>query len=97
MQEEKKYTQDFWEKFLTELDNNYTFPAVYEYKFIVPSHTTARQELMALFAEPLEDVQTRASSSGKYTSISISKIQNSAEEIIAQYIKTQHIPGLLSL
>ena len=41
--------QEFWMKFKTELENNFTFPTEYTYKFILPTDTTKLKQLTTIF------------------------------------------------
>lgn len=82
------------EKFRELLDEEYTWPAMYTFKFIVPADK--EDEVRSLFPEQAE-VITKPSSKGKYTSLTSQCSMNNADEIIDIYEKAAEIEGIISL
>lgn len=83
---------DLYEKLKT-LD---TWPHVYMFKFIVPSDNNRIARVQGLFDESAE-IQTKESSAGKYTSITIRQVMLSPEMVIAIYREAAQIEGVMSL
>ncbi|MCX8470518.1 MAG: DUF493 family protein [Chitinophagaceae bacterium] len=89
--------QEFWMKFKTELENNFTFPTEYTYKFILPADTTKLKQLTTIFDGMKVIFSYRESSTGKYTSITIAAYHADADEIIECYKQAVLIEGIKSL
>lgn len=82
-----------FESFREKLENEYEWPSLYTFKFIVPR----QQEEAVVELFPKIEVSTKESSGGKYVSITARLMANSSESIIAVYEKAQHIQGLIAL
>ena len=81
------------ERFKNQLEEHYSFPAVYPFKFIVP--TTSVEELRSIL--PDVDLIENPSRSGKYTSISFKMKMLSSDEIIHIYLSVKKIKDIISL
>ena len=75
------------------LDETYTWPAPYLFKFIVP--TTSLKSLEDLIARHL--MTQKPSKNGKYTSVSITVKCESSQEVLDFYKNVSVIPGIISL
>ena len=84
-----KETQSFKEK----LDIQYTFPALYKFKFIVPKK--GLDEVMLIF--PKTEHLLKQSKNGKYVSITINVMTSSSDQIIETYEKANKIKGIIAL
>ncbi|MEO9966027.1 MAG: DUF493 family protein [Reichenbachiella sp.] len=84
-----KSTESFKEK----LDNNYSFPALYLFKFIVKPEQV--EQIESLF--PKHEVLLKPSSGGKYVSTTIKIMASSSQEIIGLYKEAAKIEGIISL
>ena len=84
-----KETDSFKEK----LDIQYTFPALYKFRFIVPKESAAA--VMDIF--PKSDHQSKESKNGKYVSINIPVMAASSEQIIETYKTANKIKGIIAL
>ena len=82
-----------FDSFKEKLENEYEWPSLYMFKFIVPREQEG--EVVDLF--PKIEVSTKESSGGKYVSVTARFMANSSESIIDVYEKAQHIPGLIAL
>lgn len=82
-----------FESFREKLENEYEWPSLYTFKFIVPR----QQEEAVVELFPKIEVSTKESSGGKYVSITARLMANSSDSIIAVYEKAQHIQGLIAL
>lgn len=79
--------------FREKLDKHYAWPAVYLFKFIVP--TGKEEDVKKLF--PLHDSREKLSKNGKYTSISVQMMMPSSDAVIDVYIRAAEIEGLIAL
>ncbi|MGJ3493791.1 hypothetical protein PsalN5692_00719 [Piscirickettsia salmonis] len=75
------------------LEENYTWPAEYPFKFIVPKDQL--DLVLALFPEQM--VKQTSSKKGNYISISCKKWVQSSEAVLALYEQAAQIQGLISL
>lgn len=82
-----------FESFRERLENEYEWPSLYTFKFIVPKDQ--EDAVMELF--PKVEVSTKESSGGKYISLTARLMANSSDTIISVYEKAQHIEGLIAL
>ena len=79
--------------FRSKLDEHYAWPALYIYKFIVP---TGQEELVKKLI-PFHPVTEKLSRNGKYTSITINVMMQSSEAVIDVYRKASEIEGIVAL
>ncbi|RFN58433.1 DUF493 family protein [Marixanthomonas ophiurae] len=96
MKDEKK-TEDFYNRLREQLEADTTWPAAYLYKFIVPSNLEKIAEIEAIFNETGAKINTRDSSKGKYTSISIKVTMDSPDAVIEKYLQVSEVEGVISL
>lgn len=81
------------DSFKEKLEIEYSFPALYTFKFIVPK--TSLDKVAALFEK--HDYQTRQSSKGSYVSVTAQMMVESSDKIIEVYKKASTIEGIFSL
>jgi putative lipoic acid-binding regulatory protein len=86
--------QEDKEKFKELLNNEYSWPTSYTFKFIVKS--VNQQEVVKLFDDKVE-ITIKPSSGDKYVSVTIDAQMQSAEEITTIYDSAAAIPGIISL
>ena len=72
------------------------FPNVYYFKFILPNKESLITSVKNLFLKE-SDVEMKASSSGKFISVSHKQVMLSADEIIDIYKQASEIEGIISL
>ena len=89
MPEDKHLTDSFRKQ----LDQEYTWPAEYLFKFIVPKEQ--EKELLRLFIN--KPVSTRHSKNRNYVSVTSKAFIHSSEEVIAMYQAAYVIKGIISL
>jgi putative lipoic acid-binding regulatory protein len=82
-----------WVKLKVLLDETYEWPAAYSYKFIVAAEKV--DEIKKLFQD--YEFTQRASSKGKYVSVTLTKTMNSSDEVIEGYQKVGSVKGVISL
>lgn len=90
-------TEEFYKRLRTQLEQDTTWPAPYMYKFIVPAELEKLAEIEAVFDGSNAVIQTRDSSKGTYTSISIKVTMSSADAVIQKYLEVSKVEGVISL
>jgi putative lipoic acid-binding regulatory protein len=92
-----KKTSEFYERLKEQLKNDTVWPAPYLFKFIVPSKLEKIAEIEAAFDGSDAKINTRDSSKGTYTSISVKVTMESADSVIAKYVEVSSVEGVISL
>lgn len=90
-------TKAFFERLKIQLEESTAWPAVYLFKFIVP---TDRDKIIAVenaFDRMGAVMKTTKSKNENYTSISVNVQMESAQHIIDKYIEVGAIEGIISL
>ena len=72
------------------------FPNVYFFKFIVPNEEGLITRVKKLFDKGSE-VELKASSTGKFVSVSRKQVMLSADDIIEVYKQASEIEGIIAL
>ena len=67
------------------------------FKFIVPGQLEKIAEIEAAFDGTDAKINTRDSSKGAYTSISVKVTMESADSVIAKYLEVSSVEGVISL
>ena len=75
------------------LESHYAWPALYTFKFIVP--TGREKEVKHLF--PNHTTMERLSKNGKYTSITLNMMMPSSQAVIEVYQAASVIEGIIAL
>ncbi len=88
---------EFYDKLKISLSETTTFPTRYLFKFIVESSVEKVAEIETIFDNMGAVIDKKASSSAKYTSLSINVTMNSPEEIVEKYIEVSKVEGVISL
>lgn len=96
-QEKENKTAEFYERLKVELDMSTTWPALYLFKFIVPSVADNVERVENAFDCMGAVIKTTKSKTGKFTSISVDVQMKDAQEIIDKYIEVSVIEGIVSL
>ena len=73
------------------------WPLDYLYKFIVPSDSQKIAEIEAIFDNMGAVINTKASSKGTYTSVSIHVTMENPDAVIAKYKEVSVVEGVISL
>ena len=95
--QKKSKDDSFYERFHQQLLESNTWPGVYVFKFIIPSSDSNKATLLALFENEKVEVNVRASSKGKYTSISIAGKFGSPDIIIQKHKRASKITNIIQL
>ncbi len=92
-----KKTIEFYERLEEQLTANTQWPALYLYKFIVPADAEKVEAIKQIFNGLQATINTRDSSKGTYTSVSIKVIMESPEAVIKKYKEVSKVEGVISL
>ena len=94
---DKAKDNDFYVRFRQQLFDTSTWPSTYIFKFIIPSSGDAQDTLKSLFVNDDVETTVRASSKGKYNSISIKGTFQTPDIIIEKYKQAAKIPNIIQL
>jgi putative lipoic acid-binding regulatory protein len=92
-----KNTEEFYERLKVELDISNTWPALYLFKFIVPTENDNVERVELAFDCMGAIIKTTKSKTGKFTSISVDVQVKDAQEIVDKYLEVSTIKGIISL
>jgi hypothetical protein len=92
-----KNTEEFYERLKVELDMSNTWPALYLFKFIVPTENDNVNRVESAFDCMGAIIKTTKSKTGKFTSISVDVQVKDAQEIVDKYLEVSTIKGIVSL
>ena len=90
-------TKEFYDRLQVELDNSNTWPAIYLFKFIVPTDEDKIQRVESAFDCMGAVINTKKSKTGKFTSISIDVTMKDSQEIVDKYLEVSTLEGIVSL
>ena len=84
---------DWWSRFRSLLDDQNEWPAIYTFKFIVP--TEGLEDVKAVFEG--HPVRVRESSKGNYMSLTARMKMDSSEAVVRVYKEVDRVDGVISL
>lgn len=90
-------TDAFFDRLKQQLKNDTTWPAIYLYKFIVPSSLEKIAEIERAFDNTDAIFNIRDSSKGTYTSISVKVTMESPDAVVQKYLEVSKVEGVISL
>lgn len=79
------------------LNDSYDWPAVFMFKFVVPSKNEKIARIEALFSTKTAEIRMRTSAKGNYTSVTVKEVMVSADAVLDVYEEAGKIEGLISL
>lgn len=82
-----------FESFQQKLDDQFSWPTLYMFKFIVPSGK--ENEVEALF--PKNESTNKPSKKGNYVSVTTKVMMPSSDEVVRIYKQATEIEGLIAL
>lgn len=85
--------QQWLDGFRVKLDQHYSWPSLYMFKFIVPSGK--EDDLKKLF--PNHTFTKKNSTQGKYVSVTMQIMASSSDSVIEVYQKASAVEGLIAL
>jgi putative lipoic acid-binding regulatory protein len=92
-----KNTEEFYDRLKAELDLSNTWPALYLFKFIVPTENDNVERVEQAFNCMGAVIKTTKSRTGKFTSVSIDVQMKDSQEIVEKYQEVSVIKGIISL
>jgi putative lipoic acid-binding regulatory protein len=90
-------TNEFYERLEIELERSASWPSVYLFKFIVPTTIENVMQVENSFNNMGAIIKTTQSKTGKFTSISIDVLMQTANQVINKYKEVATINGIISL
>ena len=93
----KKDKEAFYQRLKEELANSTLWPAKYLYKFIVPSQEDKVKKIENIFDNMGAVIETKKSSNGNYTSLSITVTMKNPDAVIEKYHQAAEVEGVISL
>lgn len=90
-------SEEFYSRLKEQLKEDTSWPAPYLYKFIVPAQNEKIAEIERIFDNLNALIQTRDSSKGTYTSLSIKVTMSSPDAVIEKYLEVSKVDGVISL
>jgi hypothetical protein len=88
--------EDFYANLKSKLADQFDWPHLYLFKFIIPADNKKLAMVEALFGEDAQ-VTIRQSKTNKFISVSAKEVMISPEEIIVIYKEASKIEGIMSL
>lgn len=96
MTEDEK-AEEFYIRLTQQLQEDTVWPSPYLYKFIIPASLEKIAEIEAVFNLMDAEIQTRDSSKGNYTSVSVKVTMVSPEAVVEKYKEVSRVEGVISL
>ena len=88
--------EEQYESLRNELNKGVTWPMLYMFKFILPADSKKIALVESKFSEKA-DITQKESAGGKYISITVKQVMESADAIIEKYKEMEDIEGVMSL
>jgi len=93
-----KNDAEFYANLENKLSKTSNWPSAYLYKFIVPTSEAKIKKLVDIFDNLGAVINTKQSSKGKFTSVSIHLKMNNPQDVITKYKEVgKKIEGVISL
>ena len=92
-----KNSEEFYKKLKGRLEETTQWPSAYLYKFIVPSDNQKIAQIEEIFDNMGAVINTKESSKGTYTSVSINVRMQDPDAVIAKYKEIASVEGVISL
>ncbi|MEQ8926968.1 MAG: DUF493 family protein [Fulvivirga sp.] len=89
----KAQDQQAIQSFKEKLENEYDWPSLYTFKFIVP--IDKKDEIKKIFIK--HDVTEKQSSKGNYISITSKVMASSSDTIVEYYLEANKVEGVIAL
>ena len=89
--------KDILESLQKKLEEQFEWPTIYLFKFIVVADNKSVAQVEDLFDSETADISMRTSKTGKYISLSAKEMMLSPEKVIERYKEAAKIEGIISL
>lgn len=93
----KENPEDFYNRFLNQLEESQNWPGLYMFKFIVKSGSQQIEKLKDLFGHPQQGVSLTSSSNNRYESLTITILMKSPQAVVDIYKKAARLEGVIVL
>ncbi|WP_297763385.1 DUF493 family protein [uncultured Muriicola sp.] len=93
----KDSTDEFYQRLKEELLRTTSWPSDYLYKFIVPTDAEKIKVIQSVFDNTGAVIESKKSSKGKYTSLSVTVHLLDPEAVIGYYKEVAKVEGVISL
>ncbi len=93
----KDSSDEFYKRLKEELLNTSSWPSDYLYKFIVPTDPEKIKTIESIFDNSGAVIESRKSSKGKYTSLSVTVNLADPDAVISYYKEVATVEGVISL
>jgi putative lipoic acid-binding regulatory protein len=90
-------SEAFYERLKQQLQYDSAWPTPYLFKFIVPASLEKIAEIEAVFNNTGAIINTRDSSKGTYTSVSVKVTMESPDAVVEKYLEVSKVEGVISL
>ncbi|MBT8263329.1 MAG: DUF493 family protein [Bacteroidia bacterium] len=94
---ENNESTEFYTRLKQQLLDDTSWPTPYMFKFIVSASLEKIAEIEAVFNHTDAIINTRDSSKGNYTSVSIRVTMESPDAVIDKYLEVSKVEGVISL
>lgn len=95
--EQDKKTAEFYKNLKEKLSNDTLWPSNYLYKFIIPTDPEKVEQIKDAFKSEEAIIQTKESSKGNFTSVSVHVKMKNPDAVIEKYLEVSYIEGIISL
>ena len=95
--DDPKSPEVFYTKLKTQLEETSSWPSNYLFKFIVPTDAQKIEQIESIFDHSGAVIETKASRTGKYTSVSINVHLQNPDAVITKYKEVSIVEGVISL
>ncbi len=94
----KTEQEQFYTNLIQRLKESSDWPNEYIFKFIIPTDQSKLEKLLGIFDNTGAIINTKTSSKGKFTSVSLKLYLHNPEEVVEKYIIVgNEIEGVISL
>jgi hypothetical protein len=93
----KDSTDEFYQRLKEELLRTTSWPSDYLYKFIIPTDAEKIVIIQSVFDNTGAVIESKKSSKGKYTSLSVTVHLSDPEAVIEYYKEVAKVEGVISL
>lgn len=96
--DQKQNPEEFYKNLKVQLEEGFEWPHLYLYKFIFPASDQKIAEIENIFDSKGAMITLKESAQGKYVSVSIKVVMDSAQEVIDKYVEVgEKVTDVISL
>lgn len=94
---DSKKSEEFYARLKEQLEDTSLWPSEFLYKFIVPTDKDKIDQINKVFDNTGAVIESKQSSKGKYTSISVTVNLENPDAVIQKYKEVGLVEGVISL